>query len=71
MELAHFRNGDFVPGTGSLLRLTENGPQTLIGGLNFPTSVAFSPTGDAYLAVGGAGRPGSGEVLRFAHVAAF
>ena len=39
------------PGTGS---------RVCIRGLNYPTSVDFSPGGDAFLTVGGVGAPGSG-----------
>jgi len=70
VQLAHFGDGDFLPATGSVLRLTPDGPQPVLDHLAFPTAVAFSPGGDAYVAVGGLGHPGTGKVLRFAKLAA-
>ena len=70
VQLAHFGTSDFLPATGSVLRLTPEGPKPILEHLSFPTAVTFSPAGDAYVAVGGLGPAGTGKVLRFAKLAA-
>lgn len=51
--------------SGRLLRIAQDGvPAVLLDGLNYPTSLAFSPAGDLYLAVNGAfSAAGEGAVL--------
>ena len=59
------------PNSGALVRIKEGDASEVIAGeLSFPTSVAFSATGDAYVTINGVGAPGSGEVLLFAGLAA-
>jgi len=52
--------------SGRLLRISEDGaPVVVLDRLNYPTALAFSPTGDLYIAVGGAfTAPGEGAILR-------
>jgi hypothetical protein len=56
----------FVPGTGSLVRLDEQGhPETLVSGLTFPSSLVRGPDGAFYIsACGYHCSPGQGSVLR-------
>ncbi|BDP43534.1 hypothetical protein DAETH_35030 (plasmid) [Deinococcus aetherius] len=54
------------PGSGSVIRVKANNvKETVLGGLNFPTSIAFNARGDAFVAVNGVGEPGTGRVLRY------
>ena len=54
------------PGSGAVIRLkADNVKETVLGGLNFPTSLAFNSRGDAFISVGGVGAPGSGKVVRY------
>lgn len=56
----------FVANAGSVIRLKSNGDkETVLSGLNYPTSIAFNATGDAYVAENGVGAPGSGRVVRY------
>jgi hypothetical protein len=52
--------------SGRLLRMAEDGtPTVVLDRLNYPTSLAFSPAGDLYVAVNGAfTAPGEGAILR-------
>lgn len=55
-----------MPDSGALIRIAEGtGSNVVIGGLSFPTSVTFSPEGDAYIAINGVGAPGSGQVVKY------
>jgi len=61
----------FIPNSGSVVRVVPGQkPETVLSGLSFPTSLDFSLGGDAYVAVNGVGAPGSGQVLKFAGLAA-
>lgn len=56
----------FVANAGSVIRLKANGDrETVLSGLNYPTSIAFNPDGDAFVAENGVGAPGSGRVMRY------
>ncbi|MBB5235476.1 sugar lactone lactonase YvrE [Deinococcus budaensis] len=56
----------FVPNAGSVIRLKAGGvKETVLSGLNYPTSLAFNAAGDAYVAENGVGAPGSGRVVRY------
>lgn len=56
----------FVGNAGSVIRLKANGEkEVVLGGLNYPTAIAFGRAGEAYIAVNGVGAPGSGRVLRY------
>lgn len=65
MQFAEFTREGPTPGTGAIVRVTESGLETILSCLSFPTSIDFDEAGDAYLATGGAGPPGSGKVVRF------
>lgn len=55
-----------TPNSGALVRVAEGAGSTVVlSGLSFPTSVAFTPTGDAYLTLNGVGAPGSGQVVMY------
>jgi hypothetical protein len=56
----------FVPGTGSLVRLDNNGnAETLVAGLNFPSALVRGPDGAFYIsACGYHCSPGDGGILR-------
>lgn len=57
----------FVANAGSVIRLKANGDkETVLSGLNYPTSIAFNSDGDAFVAENGVGAPGSGRVMRYA-----
>lgn len=70
VQFGQFTQQGPVPGSGALVRVKDGAPETVIGDLSFPTSVAFTPAGDALVTVGGVGAPGSGALVRFAGVAA-
>ena len=66
VQFGQFGEKGPVPGTGSVVRIRSGGlKETLLTGLNTPTSLAFNQRGDAFITVGGAGAPGSGQVLRW------
>jgi glucose/arabinose dehydrogenase len=51
--------------SGRILRVTPTGNQVVVGGLNFPTKMAFGPDGALYVTNNGSFvPPNSGEVLR-------
>jgi DNA-binding beta-propeller fold protein YncE len=55
----------YAPDSGRLLTIALDGSQMVVlDGLNFPTALAFAPTGDLYLAVGGAFGSDPGAVKR-------
>jgi sugar lactone lactonase YvrE len=58
----------YAAGLGRLLRLERDGTHTIVlDRLNYPTAMAFSSTGDLYLAVNGAwSAPGQGAILKIA-----
>lgn len=49
----------FFPNTGSIVRLTESGTQTLASGLNFPAGICFDARGTLYIAA-----LADGQILR-------
>lgn len=58
----------YAAGLGRLLRIEPNGARTsVLDRLNYPTAMAFSGSGDLYIAVNGAwSAPGQGAILRIA-----
>ncbi|GAA5533594.1 ScyD/ScyE family protein [Deinococcus aluminii] len=65
-ELGQFGEQGPVAGTGSIVRIRAGGiKETVLAGLNTPTSLAFNRRGDAFITVGGAAAPGTGQVLRW------
>lgn len=55
-----------TPNSGALVRIGEGtGSTVVLSGLSFPTAVAFTPAGDAYLTLNGVGTPGSGQVVMY------
>jgi len=60
-----------TPNSGALVRIGEGTSSTVVlSGLAFPTSVAFTAAGDAYLTLNGVGAPGSGQVVMYPGLAA-
>lgn len=62
-------DGSFLsdPGEGALLRLRPgHGPETLLSGIDFPSSVTVGPDGDVYVARNGIAPDanGTGQILR-------
>lgn len=52
------------PGSGSVVRISaKNSKEVVLGGLNFPTSIAFNSRGDAFIAVNGVSP--DGRVVRY------
>jgi len=58
----------YAAGLGRLLRIERDGTRTIVlDRLNYPTAMAFSRTGDLYIAVNGAfSAPGQGAILKLA-----
>ncbi len=56
----------FIPGTGSLIRLDSTGQwETIVSGLNFPSSLTLGPDGALYISECGYHcAPGEGRILR-------
>lgn len=66
VELGRFGAQGPLPGTGSIVRIRAGGvKETVLSGLNTPTSIAFNTLGDAFVTVNGAAAPGTGQVLRW------
>lgn len=60
-----------VPNSGAVVRILEGaGSEVVVANLSLPTSIDFSPEGDAYVTINGAGAPGSGQVVKFAGLTA-
>lgn len=58
------------PVSGAVIKIDGDGTsEAVVEGLSFPTAIDFAPNGDAYVAVGGVGPPGSGQVVRIAGLA--
>ena len=68
MYVLEFSDGrqPYVANSGRLLRMGQDGAQTvMLDGLNYPTAMIFSRTGDLYVAVGGAfSAGGQGSILQ-------
>jgi hypothetical protein len=67
MNVLQFATGPvFFTGPGELIRIAPDGSRSVVlGGLNFPTSVAVGVDGGLYVTNRGV-TPGLGEVLRIA-----
>lgn len=70
VRMADFGEQGPAPMTGALLRIEEGSVTEMVGGLSFPTAVAFDADGNAFVTLNGVGAPGSGEVIRVDGVAA-
>ena len=71
VQFAEFGAQGPAPRSGALVRIGEGGAsERVLEGLMFPTSVDFDARGNAYLAIGGVGAPGSGQVVMYEGVAA-
>lgn len=69
VSIGQFTEQGPVPNSGALIRVKGGtASEVVLDGLSFPTSVDFTPKGDAYVAINGVGAPGSGEVVLFKNV---
>ncbi len=59
---------NYVSGGGRLLRIIDGGtPTVVLEGIDFPTAMTFSPSGDLYISRGGAFTPaGGGGIVKVA-----
>src|SRR5690606_27664183 len=65
VQFAEFTDQGPTPNSGAIVRIVEGeGSEPVLEGLSFPTSIDFDEEGDAYIAINGAGPPGSGAVIR-------
>lgn len=70
IQFAIFGQQGPTPSSGALVRVKPGfTSETVISGLNFPTSVSFNSAGDAYITINGVGAPGSGAVVKYTGVA--
>jgi sugar lactone lactonase YvrE len=59
------------PNSGAIVRVQEgDASEVVMDGLSFPTSIDFDAEGNAYVTINGVGAPGSGQVVKFAELAA-
>ena len=70
VQLADFGEQGPTPNTGRVLKIADGAATEVASGLSFPTAIAFDAAGDAYVTINGAGAPGTGEVMKFAGLAA-
>lgn len=67
VQFAEFGEQGPAPDSGAIVRVKEGtASEIVLSGLPFPTSLDFSPDGDAYVTINGVGAPGSGAVTRYA-----
>jgi len=70
VQIGVFTEEGPVPDSGRVVRLSDDGSAIeVLSGLSFPTAIAFTADGDAFVTVNGAGGPG-GAVMRYAGLAA-
>lgn len=66
VSIGEFTDQGPVPNTGSVLRIEPGqGSEAILTGLSLPTTLAFAPNGDAFLAINGIGAPGSGQIVKY------
>ena len=66
VSLGQFTEQGPVPNSGAIVRVQEGtASETVLSGLPFPTSIDFTPEGDAYVTTNGVGAPGSGELVLY------
>lgn len=71
VQFAIFGEQGPQPSSGALVLISEGEESTpVLEGLSFPTSVDFDADGNAYVTINGVGAPESGQVVKFAGVAA-
>jgi len=71
LQFAVFTDQGPTPDSGAIVKIQEGeGSAPVVEGLSFPTSITFNEAGDAFVTTNGVGAPGSGQVVRFAGVAA-
>lgn len=71
VSLGEFTEQGPVPNTGAVLRIGPGeSTQALISGLSMPASIAFAQNGDAYVTLNAIGDPGTGQVVKYAGLAA-
>jgi sugar lactone lactonase YvrE len=66
VSIGQFTEQGPTPNSGAIIRIKEGAAsETVIGGLMFPTSIDFTPEGNAYVTTNGIGAPGTGELVRY------
>jgi hypothetical protein len=66
VQFGRFSQQGPQPNSGAIIRVQAgNASEVVVDGLLFPTSIAFSAAGDAFVTTGGVGAPGSGQVVQF------
>jgi sugar lactone lactonase YvrE len=59
------------PNSGAIVRVQAgDASEVVVDGLSFPTSIDFDADGSAYVTINGVGAPASGQVVKFAALAA-
>jgi sugar lactone lactonase YvrE len=66
VSIGQFTDQGPVPNSGAILRIDKGtSSQVILTGLSFPSTLAFGPNGDAYIALNAIGEPGSGQVVKY------
>jgi hypothetical protein len=66
VQIGQFTEQGPTPNSGAIIRIKEGAAsEVILSDLSFPTSIDFTPAGDAYLTLNGIGAPGSGEVVKY------
>lgn len=67
VQIGEFTDQGPVPDSGQIIHIVEGeGSTPVVSGLSFPTSIDFTPNGDAYVTINGVGPPGTGAVVMLA-----
>ena len=71
LQFGMFTDQGPTPNSGAIVQIQEGEASTpVVEGLSFPTSIGFNDAGDAFVTTNGVGAPGSGQVVKFAALAA-
>lgn len=71
VSLGEFTGSGPTPSSGALFHVEPGTASVpLLTGLSSPASVAFTAAGDAFLTVNAIGAPGTGQVVKYAHLLA-
>lgn len=67
VQIGRFSQAGPEPNSGAIIRVKPgSASEVVVADLSFPTSIAFSAAGDAFVTTNGVGAPGSGQVVKFA-----
>ena len=71
VSMGEFTEQGPVPNSGAVVRIGQGTTsRPVLTGLSFPTGLGFAANGDAYVTLNGIGAPGSGQVVKYAGLAA-